>query len=43
MEFIQAMYDREESELMGVFHASAVSNQQKAVLFLGDSGNGKST
>ena len=43
MEFIQAMYDKEESEWMGVFHASAVSNQQKAVLFLGDSGNGKST
>jgi len=43
MEFIQAMYDKEESEWMGVFHASAVSNLQKAVLFLGDSGNGKST
>jgi ABC-type sugar transport system ATPase subunit len=28
---------------MGVFHALAVSNQQKTVLFLGDSGNGKST
>ena len=39
MEFIQAMYHKEESEWMGVFHASAVSNQQKAVLFLGDSGN----
>ena len=43
MEFIQAMYHKEESEWMGVFHASAVSNQKKAVLFLGDSGNGKST
>ena len=43
MEFIQAMYHKEECEWMGVFHASAVSNQQKAVLFLGDSGNGKST
>ena len=43
MEFIQAMHDKEESEWMGVFHASAVSNKQKAVLFLGDSGNGKST
>ena len=43
MEFIQAMYHKEESEWMGVFHASAVSNQQKALLFLGDSGNGKST
>ena len=43
MEFIQAMYHKEESEWMGVFHASAVSKQKKAVLFLGDSGNGKST
>ena len=43
MEFIQAMYNKEESEWMGVFHASAVSNQQKVILFLGDSGNGKST
>ena len=28
---------------MGVFHASAVSNEKKSILFLGDSGNGKST
>jgi hypothetical protein len=28
---------------MGVFHASAVSNDKKSILFLGDSGNGKST
>lgn len=28
---------------MGVFHASALSNAKKAILFLGDSGNGKST
>lgn len=43
MELIQAMYHKKESEWMGVFHASAVSNKEKAVLFLGDSGNGKST
>lgn len=28
---------------MGVFHASALGNSKKTVLFLGDSGNGKST
>jgi hypothetical protein len=28
---------------MGVFHASAVSDGKKSILFLGDSGNGKST
>ncbi|MDG1040485.1 MAG: hypothetical protein P8H13_01355 [Polaribacter sp.] len=43
MEFIQAIYGENEDKWMGVFHASAVSNQKKAVLFLGDSGNGKST
>lgn len=34
---------KEEDKWLGVFHASAVSNGEKAVLFLGDSGNGKST
>ncbi|WP_299055384.1 hypothetical protein [uncultured Polaribacter sp.] len=43
MEFIQKIHQKEEDEWMGVFHASAVSNHKKAVLFLGDSGNGKST
>lgn len=43
MELIQKIHQKEENEWMGVFHASAVSNQKKAVLFLGDSGNGKST
>lgn len=43
IEFTQAMYHKKASEWMGVFHALAVSNQQKTVLFLGDSGNGKST
>lgn len=43
MEFIQKIHQKEESEWMGVFHASAVSNEKKAILFLGDSGNGKST
>ena len=43
MELIQKIHQKEESEWLGVFHASAVSNGKKAILFLGDSGNGKST
>ena len=43
MELIQKIHHKEESDWMGVFHASALSNDKKAVLFLGDSGNGKST
>jgi hypothetical protein len=43
MQLIQKIHQKEENEWMGVFHASAVSNGKKAVLFLGDSGNGKST
>ena len=37
------IYQQPESEWMGVFHASAVSNGKESLLFLGDSGNGKST
>jgi hypothetical protein len=43
MEFIQKIHQKEESEWLGVFHASAISNGKKSMLFLGDSGNGKST
>ena len=43
MELIQKIHQKEEKEWMGVFHASAVSDGKKAILFLGDSGNGKST
>jgi hypothetical protein len=43
MEFIQKIHKKEEKEWLGVFHASAISNGKKAILFLGDSGNGKST
>ncbi|QXP70891.1 hypothetical protein H0I29_01990 [Polaribacter sp. R2A056_3_33] len=43
MQFIQKIHQKEEDEWMGVFHASAVSNEKKSILFLGDSGNGKST
>lgn len=43
MELIQQIHQKPESEWIGVFHASAVSNTKKSALFLGDSGNGKST
>ncbi|MGY0426462.1 MAG: hypothetical protein ACWIPI_06495, partial [Polaribacter sp.] len=43
MELIQKIHQKEEKEWLGVFHASAVSNGKKSILFLGDSGNGKST
>lgn len=43
MQLIQKIHQKEENKWMGVFHASAVSNEKKSILFLGDSGNGKST
>ena len=43
MQLIQKIHNMQEDEWLGVFHASAVSNKKSAMLFLGDSGNGKST
>ena len=43
MELVMDCYQKQESDWMGVFHASAVSNGKETLLFLGDSGNGKST
>jgi hypothetical protein len=43
MELIQKIHQKKEEEWLGVFHASAISNGKKSMLFLGDSGNGKST
>jgi hypothetical protein len=43
MQLIQKIHNRQEDKWLGVFHASAVSNKNSAMLFLGDSGNGKST
>ncbi|EAQ40823.1 hypothetical protein [Polaribacter sp. MED152] len=43
MELIQKIHQKEEEEWLGVFHASAIGNGEKSILFLGDSGNGKST
>tara|TARA_B100000767_G_C19732597_1_gene522400 strand:- start:509 stop:1642 length:1134 start_codon:yes stop_codon:yes gene_type:complete len=43
MELVQVLYQKKEAEWLGVFHASAVGKNGKCMLFLGDSGNGKST
>ncbi|TVZ56957.1 hypothetical protein OD91_2261 [Lutibacter sp. Hel_I_33_5] len=43
MELVQLMHNKSEKEWLGVFHASAISNGKESMLFLGDSGNGKST
>ncbi|WP_435255337.1 hypothetical protein [Tenacibaculum sp. A30] len=43
MELVQKIYQRNEDEWIGTFHASAVSDNNNTILFLGDSGNGKST
>ena len=39
----QKIHQKKEEEWLGVFHASAISDGKKSMLFLGDSGNGKST
>ncbi|WKD84919.1 HPr kinase/phosphorylase [Polaribacter huanghezhanensis] len=43
MHLIIDIYKKPETDWMGVFHASAISNKKESLLFLGDSGNGKST
>lgn len=43
MHIIMDIYHKPEADWLGVFHASALSNQKETILFLGDSGNGKST
>ena len=43
MQLIQKIHNMQENKWLGVFHASAVSDKKNAMLFLGDSGNGKST
>jgi len=43
MQLVQDMHQMEEQKWLGVFHASAISNGKNSMLFLGDSGNGKST
>jgi len=43
MQLIQKIHKKQEDKWLGVFHASAVADKKRAMLFLGDSGNGKST
>ncbi|PKH52791.1 hypothetical protein CXF68_19745 [Tenacibaculum sp. Bg11-29] len=43
MKITELIHHKPENEWLGVFHASAVSNETESILFLGDSGNGKST
>lgn len=43
MLLVQMMHQKPEDEWLGVFHASGLANDKKAILLLGDSGNGKST
>jgi len=43
MQVIQKIYQQEENEWMAVFHAAGITNGESCLIFLGDSGNGKST
>ena len=43
MKIIECIYNKNEAEWMGVFHASAINFKSENILILGDSGNGKST
>ena len=43
MKIIEYIYEKPEDNWMGVFHASALSYKKDTILFLGDSGSGKST
>ncbi|MBN2236897.1 MAG: hypothetical protein JW729_05020, partial [Bacteroidales bacterium] len=43
MAFLNQVHNKTDRDWMGVLHASAIGMNQKSVLFLGDSGNGKST
>lgn len=43
MKLVEKLYQKPESDWLGVFHASAISDGHQNILFLGDSGNGKST
>ena len=43
MKIIECIYNKNEEDWMGVFHASAINYKDDNILILGDSGNGKST
>jgi hypothetical protein len=43
LKIIEKIYQKEEDQWMGVFHAAGISNGKNCLMFFGDSGNGKST
>lgn len=43
MQILQKIYQQEEDDWMAVFHAAGITNGENCLMFLGDSGNGKST
>jgi|GEM_PF-300636 len=43
MQILQKIYQQEEDSWMAVLHAAGITNGENCILFLGDSGNGKST
>lgn len=43
MAMLNTAYNKTEKDWLGVLHASAVGNDENSLLFLGDSGSGKST
>jgi len=43
MALLNQAHSKSENDWMGVLHASAIGYQENSLLFLGDSGNGKST
>ena len=43
MTLLNYAYAKKENDWLGVLHASAIGDDKNSVLFLGDSGNGKST
>ncbi len=43
MELLNRMYAKTDADWIGVFHASAISRNDRCIMFLGISGSGKST
>ena len=43
MELLCVLYNKQEDDWLGTFHASTVSNGLESIMLVGDSGNGKST
>ena len=43
IELLSYIHDKEESEWLGTFHGSTISDGEHSILFIGESGKGKST